>query len=80
MTKEEQYIKVLEYKAALELKLNSEYLPLQRKMDKLVNEQNLIEYMNLEPIAALLEKEIENEYDELLRMHKELHVRFETSN
>lgn len=80
ITKEELYIRVLEFRSALELKLNSKYLPLQKKMDKLISEQNISEYMKLEPIAASLEKEIEKEYDELLRLHKELHISYSKSN
>lgn len=80
MTKEEAYIQVLEYKEALELKINAEYLPLQTKVNKLLSEQNFKEYMELESCYDSLGKQIEKEYDELLRLHKALHMRFEKSN
>jgi hypothetical protein len=79
MTKEEQYLNVLRFKAALELKINRDYLPLQKQMDKLLDEQNLKEYLELEAVFAALRTQIADEYDELLRMRNELDKRFASS-
>ena len=76
MTKEEQYVKVLKFKTDLELKINLEYLPLQRKMDALLNQADFKHYMEFESKMVVLRKEVAEGYDELRRMHRELHERF----
>jgi hypothetical protein len=76
LTKEEQYIKVLKFKTDLESKINLDYLPLQRKMDDLLNQGNFKQYMEFESKMAAIRKEVEEEYDELLRMNRELNERF----
>jgi hypothetical protein len=80
MTKEEQYKKVLELRETLEWKINSEFLPLQREINKLLEEQNFNKYMELLPAYNSLGDQIAKEYDELLKTHKDLHVRFSMSS
>jgi hypothetical protein len=72
MTKEQRYQEVLDFKSALEVRINVEYLPLQKRMDKMIAEQNLSEYMELETKMVQLRSEIAGVYDELLRMRNEL--------
>jgi hypothetical protein len=76
LTKEEQYIAVLKFKTDLEVKINCEYLPLQRKMNGLLDQGNFAKYVELESKMAIVRKEVEQGYDELLKMHRELHERF----
>ena len=76
MTKEERYFEVLEFKAELEVIINRDYLPLQRKMEKALDEQDLQGYMEFETEMVPLKTKIEEHYDELLRKRNELNKLF----
>lgn len=80
MTKEEQYKKVLELRDTLEWKINTEFLPLQREINKLLEEQNFNKYIELLPTYDSLGEQIAKEYDQLLKIHKDLNFRFSMSS
>ena len=69
-TQESLYKRIFELKKIVEDKANFEFLPMQKKMEKLLAVQDFQTYMELEKLIAPMRKEIADNYDELIKLRE----------